>query len=107
MSTYYFFGCKKCMKMGGFFSRQVAGTHNADLIDSFRFILKHANCGNEEDSGIFVFNEHQESFSLDQDESHDLLGYFPHSNDYNPEVSKKKYNEYKEYINIKTEKEKS
>lgn len=98
------------MKMGGFFSRQAGGGHNAELIDSFRFIMKHASCGLDHDSpgGVFVFNEHEEEFdSLKEDKDEDLLGYFPRSDDYEKEVSMKKYNEYKEYINNKTEKEKS
>ena len=39
MSTYYYFYCKPANLIGGFFSKQTWGWGNADIIDSFKFIM--------------------------------------------------------------------
>src|ERR1700757_2901469 len=48
MSTYYYFHCKKHQISGGWYSRQMWGAGNADLIDTFKFVMHHAlECGPE------------------------------------------------------------
>jgi hypothetical protein len=76
MGVDYKFFCKKCDKTGGGFSSQAWGTGNADIIDSFRFIMKHRYCSYSID--ILTFDDYCDK-SDDTDE--DLLGYFPHSHE--------------------------
>jgi len=48
MSTYYYFHCKAHRQSGGNFTRQAWGYGNADLIDTFKFVMYHvAECGPE------------------------------------------------------------
>ena len=58
MSTYYHFKCEKCKTKGGFFSRQMWGWGNFDIVDSFKFLSKHTrDCGEE---NIRVGSEHED-----------------------------------------------
>lgn len=90
VSTYYYFGCKKCQSRGGFFSRQMWGWGNADIIDSFQFIMKHSDyCGEE---NIYILSEHDDYLdSLKEDKSEELMKYFPCSDDWDEEVREKKF----------------
>ncbi|WP_094359871.1 hypothetical protein [Mycobacterium marinum] len=49
MSTYYYFHCEKCRQLsGGCFTRQAWGYGNADLIDTFKFVMHHIReCGEQ------------------------------------------------------------
>lgn len=67
MSTYYYFVCKKCSKYGGFLSRQAWGYGNFDIIDSFKFIVKHMQeCGTEH-IGIAVEHDIFENYEKDKE----------------------------------------
>lgn len=89
MSTYYCFTCEKCKLKGGFFSRQAWGSGNADIIDSFRFIMRHSMCCGV--GFIGVDSEHGGNYEyFEEDNSEDLLGYFPCSSDWK-DVEEGKY----------------
>jgi hypothetical protein len=92
MGTDYKFYCNKCEKTGGGFSRQAWGTGNADIIDSFRFLMKHTYCGKGFD--IVNFDSYCD---MEEDNDPDLLGYFPHSHEWEKEENDKEYNRYLEY----------
>jgi hypothetical protein len=86
MSTYYQFKCKKCNRIGGFYSRQAWGWGNFNIIDSFKFIAYHTeNCGEEY---IGVISEHDENFEADLIQeridfyTRDTIDHFPLSNDW-------------------------
>lgn len=60
MSTYYYFKCSNCKQTGGFFSRQMWGIGNFDIIDSFKFFAHHAvRCGTEY---IGIYSEHEDKY---------------------------------------------
>ncbi len=81
MSTYYYFVCNKCSKYGGFISRQAWGYGNFDIIDSFKFIVKHKQeCGTE-NIGLAVEHDIFENYEEDKDLPSDK-DVFPHSNDW-------------------------
>lgn len=90
MSTYYYFICKKCAKYGGFLSRQAWGYGNFDIIDSFKFIVKHKQECGVEHIGVVVehdiFENYEEDKELPSDEDA-----FPLSNDWS--VLKKRKDE--------------
>jgi len=91
MSTYYSFACKKCKKQGGFFSRKAWGWGNADIIASFRFIMKHTSeCGH---NNIRVLCEYDEE-GYRNDNSEELLNYFPCSDDWEKKTSELEYEKY-------------
>lgn len=91
MGIDYKFYCNKCKKTGGGFSSQAWGTGNADIIDSFRFLMKHRYCG-----GFNVLNS-DSCEDIEQDMRDDLLGYYPHSSEWCEEVNEKEYKKYLEY----------
>jgi len=65
MSTYYYFKCNKCDKIGGFFSRQAWGWGNFDIIASFKFLAKHCrDCGHEH---LRIIWEHDDSVLEDRE----------------------------------------
>ena len=97
MSTYYYFACKKCKKLGGFFSRQAWGWGNADVIDSFQFIMKHTgSCGEEHIIILseFVLDNYTDEGYTD-DTSDELKQYYPRSTDWREGESDKRYEEHK------------
>jgi hypothetical protein len=56
MSTYYYFHCTAHQQSGGNFTRQAWGYGNADLIDTFKFVMYHVSeCGPE---NIGMHSEH-------------------------------------------------
>lgn len=58
MSTYYYHHCTKCQLSGGLFTRQAWGCGNADLIDTFKFVMWHiSECGPEY---IGMHSEHED-----------------------------------------------
>ncbi|WP_316569421.1 hypothetical protein [Neobacillus sp. YIM B06451] len=86
MSTYYYFKCNKCKRIGGFYSRQAGGWGNFDIIDSFKFLALHTDmCGPK---FIRVISEHEEDYEMDTNaEKMDFyrsqsINYFPGSNDW-------------------------
>jgi hypothetical protein len=44
MSTYYYLRCPACKEIGGFYSRQAWGWGNANIIDTFKFLMAHTQC---------------------------------------------------------------
>lgn len=44
MSTYYELRCDQHDEQGGFFSRQMWGWGNADVIENTKFLMAHASC---------------------------------------------------------------
>lgn len=94
MGADYKFYCNACKKTGGGFSSQAWGTGNADIIDSFRFLMKHhAYC--REGFMVVGFDEY---IDLEEDVSEELLGYFPHSCEWKEEISNKECQIYEKYI---------
>lgn len=90
MSTYYYFHCKKHQQSGGCFTRQAWGYGNADLIDTFKFVMYHvAECGTE---NIGMHSEHEDdpytptNFDNEDGARREFLEQtahiFPHSNDW-------------------------
>lgn len=89
MSTYYYFGCKKCKLLGGLYTRQAWGAGNADLVDTYKFCMQHAmECGNH---NIRMFSEHD--YPEDWGDTHlnykdrkkfleDTADIYPRSNDW-------------------------
>jgi hypothetical protein len=58
MSTYYYFACERCREYGGFYSRQMWGWGDADIIATFRFLMHHTgHCGEDK---LRVVSEHFE-----------------------------------------------
>ncbi|WP_059174003.1 hypothetical protein [Bacillus sp. FJAT-27445] len=99
MSTYYYFKCVKCKRIGGFYSRQAGGWGNFDIIDSFKFLALHTDkCGPQY---IRVISEHDEDYEMDTNaEKMDFyrsqsIHYFPSSNDW--EFMRKNYR--KNFVN--------
>lgn len=84
MSTYFYFRCRKCDETGGFFSRQMWGCGNFDIVSSFKFICYHTiDCGGNGD--IHVVSEHDDNAYKEKDKKEFLKlteGYFPCSNDW-------------------------
>ena len=67
MSTYYYMRCDKCKQIGGFFSRQAWGWGNADIVETFKFMMLHtARCGHQH---IRVISEHDDQFFDERDEA--------------------------------------
>lgn len=95
MSTDYVFMCKECRKYGGGFTSQAWGTGNADIIDSFRFIMKHNLFCRGEFAVLNKDNGEHENLEPDRDD--ELLGFFPHSNEWDSEVNDSEYKKYVEY----------
>lgn len=89
MSTYYYFHCTKHQQSGGCFTRQAWGYGNADLIDTFKFVMYHVReCGEQH---IGMHSEHDDdSYTpthIDEEGSRrEFLewtrGIFPRSNDW-------------------------
>lgn len=88
MSTYYYFHCTKHKLSGGLFTRQAWGSGNADLIDTFKFVMYHTlQCGPE---SIGVHSEHDDdewantNFDDEPRRQHlnDTAHIFPRSNDW-------------------------
>lgn len=89
MSTYYSFTCNNCKLRGGFMSRQAWGVGNADLIDTYKFVMYHAlNCGTDK---IALKSEHEDDYDLpdtnidgEAREKHliDTKDIFPHTSDW-------------------------
>lgn len=86
MSTYYHFKCKRCNKIGGFYTRQAWGWGNFNIIDSFKFLAFHTeNCGEEY---IGVISEHDDDYEEDLNQekldfyNKGTINYFPSSNDW-------------------------
>jgi hypothetical protein len=90
MSTYYYFHCAKHQASGGCWTRQAWGWGNADLIDTFKFVMYHVReCGPE---NIGMHSEHEDfgsdwantSFEDEHRRPHleATRGIFPHSNDW-------------------------
>lgn len=87
MSTYYKFVCEECRRSGGFFTRQAWGWGNVDIIDSFQFLMKHADeCGHK---SLRVASEYDDDYSLTEDKDDTLQDYFPRSNDWGEEHEKR------------------
>jgi hypothetical protein len=88
VSTYYYFHCTKHRLSGGCFTRQAWGAGNADLIDTFKFVMYHVlECGPE---NIGLHSEHEDddwaNISVDDDvrrqHLRDTEHIFPHSDDW-------------------------
>lgn len=90
MSTYYCFTCDFCKLNGGFYSRQAWGSGNADLVDTYKFVMYHGlNCGTDK---IRFLSEHQDDYTDRPDTNNageerikhlkDTKNIFPHSNDW-------------------------
>lgn len=99
MATDYYLYCGKCKKSTYSFSRQAWGWGNANIIDSFRFIMKHiAECDQEDLAGwrenplsirIIVDDDHELlNSTTDTDKDEDLKKYFPFSADWDPKISR-------------------
>lgn len=95
MGTDYKFYCNKCKKTGGGFSRQAWGTGNADIIGSFRFLMKHAYCFQGFD--ILSFDDYCD---IDDDKDEDLLAYYPHSYEWDPNENNREYERYRTYCTL-------
>lgn len=104
MSNDYYLYCEKCKKHTYSFSRQAWGWGNANIIQSFRFIMKHlAQCDQEDLPGwrenplsirILGDGDH-ELLKSTIDKNEDLKKYFPFSSDWDPEIRKERHLEYK------------
>jgi hypothetical protein len=88
VSTYYYFHCTKHQSSGGCFTRQAWGAGNAELIDSFKFVMHHVlECGPE---SIGMHSEHYDddwsNTNVDGDARRqhleDTAHIFPRSNDW-------------------------
>lgn len=95
MSTYYYFKCKKCEKLGGFFTRQALGWGNVDIIKSFQFIMKHTRLCQE--SGFEIMNGTYHIPEEDFDNDENLNNYFPYSDDWDKKEFDKKFKNYLDY----------
>lgn len=84
MSTYYGFICNKCKQRGGFFSRQMWGWGNCDVIENMKFLSYHTEkCGSQ---SLRVSSEHDDLYDFQEmprkqfiSETKDIL---PSSNDW-------------------------
>lgn len=100
MSTYYNFYCSKCSKRqkGISFTRQMWGWGNVDIIDSFRFLMKHTDlCGHEH---IKILNR-EDDYDYDEskeDRDDDLNGYFPYSDDWAEDMQSGEWIKYQRYL---------
>lgn len=111
MSTYYNFYCTKCKKYQKdiSFTRQAWGWGNADIINTFQFLMKHTDkCGHE---NIKICSEHDDIIDsaedmnppnyphngYTKDTAEDLKEYFPSSNDWPEEVWKKEFKIHRDY----------
>lgn len=96
MGSDYSIVCNKCKKYGGGFSRQAWGTGNAKIIDTFRFLMKH---GSSCDGDFSIIDDQYlyDSEELKPDFDKDLLGYYPHSNEWDKEINEKEYAKYISY----------
>ena len=105
MSTYYYFGCKLCKKRTGVsYTRQMWGWGNANIIETFRFLMKHTDtCGEEH---IYIACEHNDCFfdNTEEDISEELKHYYPFSGDWKSEINEKSFQEYQECKNSNREK---
>ncbi|MDH4130057.1 MAG: hypothetical protein OEV44_14970 [Spirochaetota bacterium] len=99
MSTYYYFECKECNKVGkGIFTRQAWGWGNADIIDCFQFIMKHsAQCGSENISIKSEYDFEDEGRIPETDNAEDLNDYFPYSEDWGSKESDRRLKIVKDY----------
>lgn len=88
MSTYYYFHCTKHKQSGGCWTRQAWGYGNADLIESFKFVMYHIReCGPE---SIGMHSEHEDNEYINIDSNEDSRREFlsvtadimPRSNDW-------------------------
>jgi hypothetical protein len=95
MSSDYIFMCSKCRKIGGGFTRQAWGTGNADIIDTFRFIMKHWSFCRGDPIILDISDGTTDDLEYDRDE--DLLSFFPHSHEWTPEVNEREYEKYLAY----------
>lgn len=96
MSTYYYFACNGCQKKSdGIYTRQMWGWGNADIIDCFQFIMKHTdNCGHENIGILCEDDQELESYNIDKDKEN-LHCYYPRSEDWSEEESKKRFEEHR------------
>ena len=63
MSTYYALTCPKCKESSGFsFSRQAWGWGNADIIETFKFLMAHAECGDNYKTDLQIVSEHSDLY---------------------------------------------
>lgn len=108
MSTYYNFYCTKCKKYQKdiSFTRQAWGWGNADIINSFQFLMKHTDtCGHE---NIKICSEHDEIMDsyvppenhngYTKDTSEELNEYFPRSDDWQEKVFDEAMEEHEKYL---------
>lgn len=80
MSTYYEFRCPICKKTGGFFSRQMWGWGNADVVANHKFLMKHvAEC---QATSVDVLSEHDDGYGENEDAAYKESDYWPHSDDW-------------------------
>ncbi len=89
MSTFYKLRCVVCGKTGGFFSRQVWGYGNADIVDTFKFMMLHTStCQPEFESlHLEVVSEHDEEYLANEEADEaalkkDAADMFPRSGDW-------------------------
>lgn len=87
MSDYYEFQCPVCEELGGFFSRQMWGWGNCDIVETFRFITYHvSNCR----ARSFNIIWEQDDVALTALRGIDHItdwDAFPHSNDWETQQS--------------------
>jgi hypothetical protein len=78
MSVIHNFYCSDCKVTGGWFDER----QNVEVIDSFRFILKHSLMG----CSVSVAREDFDPHWYPVDKSPDILEYFPSSGDWDQDV---------------------
>lgn len=67
MSTYYALTCPKCKETSGFsFSRQAWGWGNADIVETFKFLMAHAMCGGAYCTDLQIVSEDSDYYSCDE-----------------------------------------